>query len=430
MSLTGTKFPKIFPKLNKTSGLISFIILLLGLKNPSGAIDSFLSFTLFSFVIFKISSTKPFQATALVIAALTYLHKDVTLSTSIVIGLAVGFGLNTVFKKTKPIYIILALFIFTSVYSSQPILDYLNTPPQPNTYRTDMDDFLRTFYLTKTNNQGYYQNYKTAIKQNAFKSQPPQDVWSWRSPLIFYIWQLIPTQKGAGIYYLFLLLAASAIYSSYKITNNNLLTPYLLVPYFLFASTTNSLLQTEWWAIFFAILAIFKFTQNKHYQAILFFTLAILTRELIAVPIFFAVLGLLLTKSKSAKLYLIPLIAGFIFLFIHSYNVSQVVTLAKQPFAFRFHSLGNKIFLASLAFGSWGYIFYWARIFLILYLLSFLNLFKKITSTNIWLFGFVLFPLTFFVIGSSIHNDYWGIFYIPMVLITASMLPSLKNRFY
>jgi hypothetical protein len=97
----------------------------------------------------------------------------------------------------------------------------------------------------------------------------------------------------------------------------------------------------------------------------------------------------------------------------------------------RVHPLSWEVTQAAFAFGSWEYFFYFGRIFLILYGLGVLALIKKLTWQKAALLTFFTLPWFFLKIGTSRFNDYWGVLFVPIVLISVplileSRLPAVK----
>ena len=415
------------------------LLILLGLKNPSGNLDALISFTLFSYIVFTLLKTGSrkniFIAIALGLAITAYLFKNLSLMPYVM--LAIGFGWFTYLwlrkiSKKRPIFkiiLIIISFFLLSLINSPGLRNYLSISPQPGTYRTDMDDFLRTHYLMK---QGlnYYQSYKLAINQNPFKSSVPENIWSWRLPTVFYLWKFVSINQSHNIYYLFLIFSGLTLYLSYKILtlllpikdkDYAILAPFLIIPYFVFASRDTTILQTEWWAVFPMIAALYFDLKNKPWLAALMYSLTVITRELFIIPIAILALVNLISNRKKLKIYVIPI---FIFIFavvLHSQFVIQYISSTDSLVAPRIHQLGGKIILATLAFGSWEYIFFRFRIFVLAHLLALLGVINNFSKNIFWVISFLSFPLSFLIIGSSTYNDYWGIFYVPFILMAAPL---------
>jgi hypothetical protein len=325
--------------------------------------------------------------------------------------------------------LILIIFATTSWHNSSLVQNFLKKEPVVETYRTDMDDYLRTFYLMKRG-QLYYPAHKKAVVENAFKTVMSSNLWSWRFPTLFLLWQLIPTQTGIGILTLFLFCALVSLSSSYffifKMLPDHkkylaILAPYLLYPYFHFGVRDATLLQAEWWGVFFIIIALTAWVYQKKWLSVFWFTAAVLTREIFIIPLVLTLLGYLLLRKKEWVYFTIPLTFFLIVLYVHSQFVKQFADTSTDFLTPRLHSFGIAILRVTLAFGSWEYYFYRFRIFIIFYILALWGLFKK--SENVLLLGpFFILPLTFLFIGTSIYNDYWGVMYMPVILLTVPLI--------
>ena len=108
-------------------------------------------------------------------------------------------------------------------------------------------------------------------------------------------------------------------------------------------------------------------------------------------------------------------------LFFHSHEVIRITGISSQHLTPRFHTLGKQVLLPTLAFGSWEFIFYRIRVPLIFLILAVVGLGLEIKRFYIIL-SFILFAPLIMFIGTSVYNDYWGIIYMPFILITAPVV--------
>ena len=333
-------------------------------------------------------------------------------------------------QNKKLIIPLLLIFVSTTYINSSRIRNYLAREPVAYSYRTDMDDFLKTFFLMKHGNN-YYASFKMAIEQNPFKGKVSDNLWSWRLPTVFYVWNLLPGDTGISIYMTFVSLTLLTLYASFEIAEDILgeklqhlaiLSPYLLYGYFHFGVRDETLLQTEWWGLFAVIFGIYFVIKRRPFLASLFFTFAVLVRELYCVPFFITAILSGFKKRQFPWVYLFPVGAFFLAIGVHSYFVRQELPASTQFFNPRLHQLSRDIIRATFAFGSWEYMFYRIRLFIILYILGFISIVKRLSEKTLLLLSFFIFPFSFWFIGTSVYNDYWGIMYIPIVLLTAPFI--------
>lgn len=326
--------------------------------------------------------------------------------------------------------ILIAIFILTSWLNSNDVRKHLQREPTPETYRSDLDDFLRTYYLMEKG-QGYYISFSQAVSENAFKSYIAPNIWSWRLPTIFYFWKLLPTGNGVFIYFAFVVLSSISLYfvlpiSEYFFSKDRLkyaiLSPYLLYPYFHFAARDLVFLHTEWWAIMISIIAVYLWVKQLRFLSVLAFSLAVITRELLIFPFIIVVIIYSVLKKQLQVLLLLPLIILSTLIVLHYIGVTNVIGNPANLFTPRIHRLSYQILQATLAFGSWEYIYYKIRIFIVFYILSFVGILFNHRLSKAILMGFIIFPFSFLFLGSSNYNDYWGIFYIPWVAISAPLI--------
>lgn len=334
-------------------------------------------------------------------------------------------------KKHWLVFPLIIIFVTTAWINSSQLRKTIAYEPEKETYRTDMDDFLKTYYLMEKGNN-YYVSFATAVEQNAFKSHVSNNLWSWRLPTVFYLWKWLPGTNSYFIWCFFVLLASSTLWLSYEIglllfqKNNKrlaLLMPFIIFPYFHFAVRDMTFLQTEWWGIPFIFAGIyFWLRKNNEASAISFFG-AVIIRELFILPLLVLFIRNLLFDRKRWWVVALP-IAGFIlFELLHAQVVSQHIELVSGFLTPRLAG-GMSLVRVTFAFASWEYMFYRFKLFLLLFGLGWFVIF--ITRHKRFLFiPFYFLPFMFLFLGTSIYNDYWGIFYMPFVLVS---LPVLLER--
>jgi len=348
----------------------------------------------------------------------------------------VSCGLSTIF---------IFLICFIILASFLKIIDYFPLPeltePANKNYRSDEMIFLKTFYLMKKN-KSYYEAFKQANEEDLRGKSMGKDVFTWRWPTIFYLWKFT-ANNGQHILRNFYLLALFSLIAVFlilrKFVNFKLaiLGVFLLIPYF--ADTfiyQTSFLFTEWWAWFFFIIGLAFWLYQKIIPTWIFFFLAVATRELMIIPIlFFLIYSFYL---KIHRFFFFSIIFLFIFfLLFHQSEIYLPLANAEDNFNIlaalsRFH-LPNKLTTQRiLAFSMRQYplIKYKSHYFIIfLGILSLIiNLIKKKKAKDIYyifLAGWSLFLILPFITSSQ-HNDYWGILFMPTLILTVPLIFS-KN---
>ncbi len=377
--------------------LLLILLLYLGLLNGTNQIDTIIGFILFIYV-----------------------------SSVLFLGLRINL------MKRWLILPLLLMFVLTSQLNSSKIKDYLSREPINKSYRTDMDDFLKTFYRMKQGGD-YYSSYKYSIEQNPFKGLVSTNLWSWRLPTLFLIWTWFTGKTGLFIYYLFLLNCIGVLFCSYKLIEKLLhpkvqhfaiLAPYLLFPYLHFANRDTTLLQSEWWGMFFYIYGVCFLIIKKRKISLLCFVLAILSRELFISPLALSLMYSLFSDRKNIFTFCVPIFIYVIALIFHAHFVSITVGFNSNFLTPRIHEYNKSILLATLAFGSWEYAFYRLRVLAILSFFGTLAGFVNIRKAFV-LFSYSFFMLEILLIGTSVYNDYWGAVYVPFLLITVPLLMNL-----
>jgi len=75
--------------------------------------------------------------------------------------------------------------------------------------------------------------------------------------------------------------------------------------------------------------------------------------------------------------------------------------------------------MTSFAFGSWEYLLFKFRPFLILYFISGLLLLVRASWKSVMLLSFYLLPVSYIFIGTSSWNHVWGVLFVPVVLLSS-----------
>ena len=335
-------------------------------------------------------------------------------------------------KIKKEIFL---LILFVVVFYSLKLNNFLNfdlDEPKLGTYRNDEMIFLKTFYLIKKG-ENYYQAFREANEADARIKKMTPDVFTWRLPTIFYIWNLT-ANDGFQIFRNFWILTAIFLICIYLILVRfikpclAILGPILLVPYFLDTiSYKTSFLFTEWWSLFFFFFGLTFFLYKKTFSAGLLFLLAAITRELIFIPLFsFFIFSLFLKKNRL--FFSIIIMFTLLFFIFHQQMVflqfkeftSQTVNLFEVSRIHGFWKLGFQK-MTAFSMRSYPLIKFKSHYWLIfLAFLSFLVNIRKNKDPKIWylfLIGWVnmlIFPF----ITSSQYNDYWGILFMPALIMS------------
>lgn len=335
------------------------------------------------------------------------------------------------------IFVLILCFLLSSFATSHNLRAKLRSDVALYTYNNDESAFLKTYKLMKSD-IGYYDAYKVAFMGKFTGPVTPNDVWGWRLPTIFEIWRITPG-NGIGIYIFYLLLASLALYGAYSVGNHYLgsryalLPAYLLFPYLHFAARDEILLLTEWWGALFFMIGLSLFILRHYFFSIISLALAVLVRELYFLPLFFIFLYFTLRFNRKAWVFLIPIVAFFAFFLYHIISLTHYIDAWNLIFSTRSLGGGTLFIQQTLAFGSWEYKFFILRPFII-FLISVLGSCFYIYKINaeegwVWLVSALVFPIIFLKFSVGPYHDYWGILYMPIVLILAPIcLGNLQGR--
>lgn len=420
--------------------LFALSLMLFGILNPvaGSKIDSFAGFFVLGLVAVAAFKNSKIFLFILSLASVVFYTVIKGLDFTIVYGLVAGSGLSFLAERFKAeklrILVLIIVFLASSFATSSALRTKLTRDLPLYTYNNDEGAFLKTYKMMK-GNVGYYDAYRVAFMGKFGGHAIPGDVWGWRMPTIFEIWKIIPG-NGIGIYILYLALASGVIYASYLVGKRYLgsalalLPAYLIFPYLHFAARDEILLLTEWWSVGFFFLGLYFFVARKYFFSILFLALTVLIREVYIMPLGLMFLYFALRFKREAVVFLIPLISFLVLLFYHVLSLSSYIEAWHTLLGARIVSSGVFFVEQTLSFGSWEYLFFAARPFILFLILAAVGCWYiygsgKKDDAWVWLLSFLSFPVAFLRFGAVPYNDYWGIMYMPIVLILASI--SLGN---
>ncbi len=341
------------------------------------------------------------------------------------------------FKKLA-IWVIILSFLVSSFAISQDLRKFLSRDLPLYTYNDDSSTFLKVYQLVK-NKIYYYEAIKIAHIGRFAQQTAPTDIWGIRLPTIFFIWSVLPG-NGLSIYFLYLFLASSVLLAAYKIGERYLgsgvgiLSAYLVFPYLHFAARDKMMLETEWWAVSVFIIALFFLIKKQLFWATILFSLAVIVRELYAMPLLLFLIYFMFKDRKVLFVFLIPLVSFVLLFFFHLVFASQYIDSWGTLFKPRMVPFGWFLTRQTFAFASWDYSFFGLRpffVFAVLALSGCLWVYKKVKKEEgfLLLASWVVFPIAFLKIGTVPFNDYWGIMYMPLVIIFAPLaLGFFKNK--
>lgn len=298
------------------------------------------------------------------------------------------------------------------------------------TYTTDQRAFLKTYQLMEEG-VNFYPALSRAMG-NIMKADFKVDIGGWRQPFLFYLWKLLPGTAG-NIYLLWVFVTSitltAAFFVAYKYFKNNyaLLSPLLLFPYYHFSLVDLTFLQMEWWATSAFIIGLALFVWRKYFAAGVLFAVSLASRELLIVPAGLIVFLLIFSKDRrKIKTIAIPILIFLsYYLFIHLSSIAKF-----GASSIRGYGNGSLLpFQATLAYSSWNYLFWPIRPFLLLLFLTPVFFLVKLMQkgSSLYLFFILSSFLPFAVVtmilsfigGIDVWHDYWGIYFIPLLLISS-----------
>lgn len=238
-------------------------------------------------------------------------------------------------KKQVNFYLLLLVsyFLLIAFFRGQDVREKIAQEPLAETYFSDEILFLKTYFLMKKG-VSYYSAFAQAVIGHGMMNEIPREIWGWRWPTVFYFWKYL-TPNALWLQILFLGVACLVLISAFSIAQNfldksfALLSPFLLIPYFLESAANTYFLLTEWWGVMFFLGGMAFFLKQKKTLSIILFSLAILTRELLLIPLLtFLIISLIL--KKDSKQLIFPLVIFFFVLTLHYLKILQFLSFFPQ----------------------------------------------------------------------------------------------------
>jgi len=341
--------------------------------------------------------------------------------------------------------LLVGVFIYILIMISFQLTPYIQkqfnielAEPELGTYTSDEVAFLKTFYLMEKGND-YYLAYKIARENYASGNLIQSKVSTWRSPVVFYLWNIF-SENGEDILTIFVFFMFISLICSYLLLKKfmshklSLIGSLAIAPYFYDSlKYKTAFLFTEWWGLFFFLIGLVAIVYKRYFVACLGLILAILSRELFIIP----VLGFLLLRviqKKEIKYFLVPIIVFFLFYFFHWHNVTNIMMSTNKVNItvdrFHFYSILN--LHKMLSFSMRQYVLFGLKTHYLVLLLGFMSLILNIILSRkyelLYLFVAVISFLILLPAISVKENDYWGITFVPLLLISLPLLMSFNKN--
>ena len=426
--------------------VLSCAFALFGLINPQAKIDVLYVF-LFSFLLTYLLHSQQKRnkvfllgwALALFTALFAYFIYRLELLAPVFISILAGiiyfFILRNTVKNLNNIFVahLIIFFLISSYFNSYALRSEISKEPLPKSYFNDYLGFLRNFYLVEKG-YSYYEGLVITHTEDGRSSTLPQKVWNWRLPTYAYLWKIFPGTGGLSVYVFFLALSSTALYFTYQIgrvflsPNQAVLVPYVLLPYFHFAARDLSFLEMEWWALPFSIFAVFFYLKDRFVLTFISATFALLLRELFLIPVVtFLVLSIFSKNYKKAMTFFISITIILALLGGHYIKVTSLIPRTLESFRPDFQPFDPYIFQQTLSYGSVDYLFFRFRPFLALLILTpfilAINFYRRKISLNLLLIPLTALSMAIFTLKfASKDADYWGVTYVPLLLISIVFL--------
>lgn len=326
--------------------------------------------------------------------------------------------------------IILVLYLFAQLISPLIIQKYHIelSEPELKTYRSDEVAYLKIFYLVD-HGYSYYEASEIARTNFSGGGTITNDVFTWRFPTIFYFWSFL-FDSGKQIFTFFIFLSLCLMLASYLIAKKiigpsfALISPILLFLYIAdIVASQSFFLHPGLWASYLFIFGVALLIYEKRLIAMSIFSATIFIRELFLLPVFVLLMvSILKRRWNDVFCFGLPLVLFAAMYLIHqaSVNLHLVNMKVENTFGSRFHDYSLSIFQRMISYSMRNFVLFGQKTHYLFFLIGILGLiFASLKDKRVQyiLFSALAFILVLPIIGVE-DNDYWGVTFMPLVLIS------------
>jgi len=327
------------------------------------------------------------------------------------LGGILGWGIaRLVIEKKKfekfvvwAIFILICVnFVWISMDLNPGAIQKSTEEPLEGAYNNYNSLNIKTFYLMKSK-LGFYRAYSKAFssKADSFGKTP-----------------------GSLLGCLITLYFAFDIARRYVEPTLSLVAPVLMVPLFVYGASAFWFTFPEFWGLFFLMMGVWGIHKNNKIIAVIGFSIAPLIRSIFIVSWVGALIPAFFRKDKKESLYM--LIPGLVFILgfaLHYRAIAGISgVLIPSPGQWLqgtiYHFLATYKFSAALLSRPGPIL----HLLLILFIASIFILGRNYQARI--LIGCAIMPIILSLkLGTTSFRGYWGIIYLPFLLLAVSLLP-------
>ncbi|MCE1246495.1 MAG: hypothetical protein LWY06_07625 [Firmicutes bacterium] len=356
-----------------------------------------------------------------------------------VLGGLLGWGIASITAEKKKalsvitwiFFVVICInFIWVSLDLNPSSIQMAWEEPVPGKYNNYNSLNLKTFYLMK-HGADFYSAYSLAFAEKADSpGMGPGNLWNWRMPTVFYIWKWLLPKDGFYIFYFYLIICILMLWLMFSIASVylehplNLIAPLLVCPLFVYGAAGFWYTFSEYWGVFFLFAGIWGIFKRNIPVTAAGITLALVTRSFFIIPWAGLMLFVLLKKDRKQILAcLLPFVVFAAAFLAHYFKVMSLSGAEISPPGEWMR--GNfSHFLATMGFGSALVSQPEISIPMIVCLAAVVIVKMKNDHNIRMLAGAAFLPMILFIfVGPETERAYWGIIYLPFLLLLAGLCP-------
>jgi hypothetical protein len=336
---------------------------------------------------------------------------------------------------------IFALWTLFVVVTWQSAMAFATNEPTGKGWGFDPYASLKMFYLMKRG-VGYYEAYFVSVSLNAGLNPSqvltnPSSIFgsssffSWRGPLLFYIWILLP--NGSYLYGAYVMLSSVAIVCGYLafskkfLKRSGILAAAVLALYFTLRLGRSWWIEWEFWGSIFSIFAFTAYFREHRIVAVLPAFFAAACKDTLAGALVGGFVGCAFRRDKRETLVWGAGIAAYAVYTIWNYLLLRQY-LGVSMNVSRWLGHGGSGFVAETfrftfpwLWGTWSWVLIVISVFGIITI--------RPIHLSIYAGATTLAPIIVFLLIGERWDVYWGVVYVPFVLLMIAYAAGHTCRF-
>lgn len=330
--------------------------------------------------------------------------------------------------------LILVNMVLQMVLFNPDFFKAMNTDSESRLLMNDNSKYKRIYFMV-CNGYRYYVAFFTTL--HFYSGQDAHRFYfGYRLPGLWMLLKYITFGNGMLVQLYYILFALASAIASFLIMRRflpmeeSLTASVLLAPFLYYGIPGWHMLHDEYWCIFFMIIALAFSVYKKDPWAVLFLSLGAMIRvHFIAVTFLFPLAALFSKEKKNIAFLTIPFMVSIVVIISHLFVLH---TFYRHLFAdgllLGFQGEGWFFVRKVLDFGAPFYS-HWEILQTSFIILAIVSLFFIERRWRVFLGGYLIIFMAFFIFKGEGYRQYYGILSTPIFMLTAAFYPLAVSYF-